>query len=148
MKDVKANISKSFIFVLAAIAVVVLVVGVPNFIRARNTPSSAPCINRLRQIDGAKQEWALENGKTSNDVPRWADLYPYLSNDFTNTWFTNGLPVCPEGLYIGQSRSTSNVFNWRTKTFISKMMLMSRWSYYGSGLWPVLSNPEERSVLI
>lgn len=89
--------SKTFIIVLAAIAAVVLAVGIPNFIRARNTPSSAPCVNRLMQIDSAKQEWALENGKTSNDVPTWGDIYPYLSSSFTNRWFTNGTPVCPEG---------------------------------------------------
>ena len=46
------------------------------------------CINNLRQIDAAKQQWALENNKTANDVPTEEDLLPYLRNDF---------PVCPSG---------------------------------------------------
>jgi len=47
------------------------------------------CINNLRQIDAAKQEWALENNRTASAVPTAQDLLPYL---------TDGLfPVCPAG---------------------------------------------------
>jgi myosin heavy subunit len=46
------------------------------------------CINNLRQIDGAKQQWALENKKTANSLPTAADLQPYIPN---------GFPVCPAG---------------------------------------------------
>jgi len=47
------------------------------------------CINNLRQIDAAKQQWALENEKTANAVPTAQDLLPY---------FRDGLfPVCPAG---------------------------------------------------
>src|SRR6266705_5770531 len=45
------------------------------------------CINNLRQIDGAKQQWALENHKTTNDMPIWEDVRPY---------FKNGI-ACPQG---------------------------------------------------
>jgi chromosome segregation ATPase len=47
------------------------------------------CINNLRQIDAAKQEWALENNKTADDIPTAQDLLPYLSNLV--------FPVCPSG---------------------------------------------------
>jgi chromosome segregation ATPase len=58
--------------------------------------SSAPavavlnaCINNLRQIDAAKQQWALENDRPANAVPTAADLLPY---------FRDGLfPACPAG---------------------------------------------------
>ena len=50
---------------------------IPNFIRARTTCCSNPCINNLRQIDGAKQQWALENSKEHGE-PNWADVRPYL----------------------------------------------------------------------
>jgi septal ring factor EnvC (AmiA/AmiB activator) len=47
------------------------------------------CINNLRQIDAAKQQWALENDKTALAVPTVQDLLPY---------FTDGVvPVCPGG---------------------------------------------------
>ena len=47
------------------------------------------CINNLRQIDAAKQQWALEKNKTTAAVPTAQDLLPY---------FTDGnFPVCPSG---------------------------------------------------
>jgi hypothetical protein len=50
------------------------------------------------QIEGAKEQWALEQSKTTNDTPTWSDLSPYIYwSGFTNRWFTNGIPVCPEG---------------------------------------------------
>ena len=47
------------------------------------------CINNLRQIDAAKQQWALENKKAADAVPTAQDLLPY---------FKDGIfPVCPSG---------------------------------------------------
>jgi DNA repair exonuclease SbcCD ATPase subunit len=45
------------------------------------------CINQLRQLDGAKQQWALEKMKTAEAVPTPQEISPYL----------NGLPKCPAG---------------------------------------------------
>jgi len=43
------------------------------------TPSSYDsCINNLRQIDGAKQQWALDHGKKTDDKVIWGDVTPYL----------------------------------------------------------------------
>jgi len=47
------------------------------------------CINNLRQLDGAKQQWALEHNKPASAIPSPQDLAPYLSN--------NTLPLCPAG---------------------------------------------------
>jgi hypothetical protein len=47
------------------------------------------CINNLRQIYIAKQQWALENNKTDDSIPTAQDLLPY---------FKDGIfPVCPSG---------------------------------------------------
>jgi hypothetical protein len=48
------------------------------------------CINNLRQLDGAKQQWALENKKPANAIPTVADIQPYLVNKGA------GL-ICPAG---------------------------------------------------
>src|SRR2546421_4545177 len=50
---------------------------------------AAACINNLRQIDGAKQQWALENKKAAEDFPAANDLAPYFKG--------NALPMCPAG---------------------------------------------------
>jgi len=52
------------------------------------------CINNLRQIDGAKQQWALENKKTANAVPTFDDLTPYFR---PGPQGASGVPVCPSG---------------------------------------------------
>ena len=47
------------------------------------------CINNLRQIDGAKQQWALEHKKPVNTLVAATDISPYLRG--------NALPTCPSG---------------------------------------------------
>jgi len=47
------------------------------------------CINNLRQIDAAKQQWALENSKTDDAIPTALELLPYLQD--------NLFPTCPSG---------------------------------------------------
>jgi len=65
-------------------------IAVPNFIKARTTAQTNFCINNLRQIDGAKQEWALENKKQETDTPTPEQLEPFLRAKF-------GTFVCPAG---------------------------------------------------
>ena len=48
-----------------------------------------PCTNNLRIIEGAKDQWALENKKTTGAAMSAEDLQPYLRNGV--------LPSCPQG---------------------------------------------------
>jgi competence protein ComGC len=71
-----------------------LAIAIPNFVKARETAQMNTCINNLRMIDAAKQEWALENNKQSTDTPTQADLI-HLKN---NQYFKNGqFPTCLAG---------------------------------------------------
>jgi hypothetical protein len=36
-------------------------IAIPNFVKARSTAQKYACISNLLQIDGAKQQWAVEN---------------------------------------------------------------------------------------
>ena len=80
----KISTSNKAGFTLVEIMIVVAIIGllaaiaIPNFVRARTTSQTNACINNLRQLDGAKQQWALENGKTSTDTPVTSDIQPYL----------------------------------------------------------------------
>jgi hypothetical protein len=47
------------------------------------------CINNLRMIDGAKQQWALEKQKPAGALLTASDLSPYMRS--------NAVPVCPAG---------------------------------------------------
>jgi len=50
------------------------------------------CINNLRRIDGAKQQWALEARKQLSDTPSWDDLKPFLPGGADAE-----VPKCPLG---------------------------------------------------
>jgi competence protein ComGC len=66
-----------------------LAIAIPNFVKARETAQTNACINNLRQIDAAKQQWALENNKKAADTPTQSDLTHFLKN---GQW-----PTCPAG---------------------------------------------------
>jgi prepilin-type N-terminal cleavage/methylation domain-containing protein len=80
-------------FTLVEIMIVVAIIGllaaiaIPNFVRARNTAQKNACINNLRQIDGGKQQWALENKRADTDTPSQDDVKVYIKN--------NIFPSCP-----------------------------------------------------
>jgi hypothetical protein len=76
--------------IIVSLGVFVIVVGaviLPTFIQGRNRSSANSCINNLRQLDGAMQQWALETGKGTDDVATWEDVRRYVKQ----------LPVCPDG---------------------------------------------------
>jgi len=83
-------------FTLIEIMIVVAIIGllaaiaIPNFVHARTTAQQNACINNLRQIDGAKQEWALENKQPSTATPVASNIQPYMGRGSTGT-----LPTCP-----------------------------------------------------
>jgi competence protein ComGC len=55
-----------------------LAIAVPNFVRARETARRNACIKNLRQLDGAIQEFALENKKQPTDPVTLNDVTSYL----------------------------------------------------------------------
>src|SRR3954467_1270715 len=61
-----------------------------GFATGRRTYPLNICIANLKQLDGAKEQWALENKMPDGSVPQWYDLVG------TNKYI-KCRPVCPSG---------------------------------------------------
>ncbi len=92
----KNKMTRASAFTLVEIMIVVAIIGllatiaIPNFVRARMKAQQNACINNLRQLDGAKQTWALENKASPMVVPTQANIQPYLGRGTAGT-----APTCP-----------------------------------------------------
>lgn len=102
----KAGFTLIEIMIVVAIIGLLAAIAIPNFVHARTTAQQNACINNLRQIDGAKQEWALENKANATSSPTSANIQPYMGRG------SNGsLPVCPldSSAGFGTSYSIQNL---------------------------------------
>jgi prepilin-type N-terminal cleavage/methylation domain-containing protein len=78
-------------FTLVEIMIVVAIIGllaalaVPGFVKARKQSQGRRIINDVRQMDGAIDQWALENGKKDGDAIDTVGAATYLKG----AWKTN-----------------------------------------------------------
>src|SRR6185369_8000741 len=94
MGDSEQRSSDSDLFmllvVIAAIGAIT-VIAIPNRIGGSHSSPANACINNLRQIDGAKNEWALEHNQTNLDtVVTEVDIKPYIKLNSKSQ-----IPGCP-----------------------------------------------------
>ena len=89
----KAGFTLVEIMIVVAIIGLLAAIAIPNFVKARATSQMNACINNLRQIDAAANEWALEKGKKTGDaIIMNTDLTPYIKLNSTSS-----IPPCPAG---------------------------------------------------
>jgi len=94
-------------FTLVEIMIVVAIIGllaaiaIPNFVRARKTSQTNACINNLRQIDGAKQQWALDTGQKTTAAPAGTYLQVYLGRGDTGSISNLYCPLSAPGALNG-----------------------------------------------
>ena len=89
-KTNKAGFTLVEIMIVVAIIGLLAAIAIPNFVKARTASQKSACIANLKQMEGAKATWALEQKKNTSDTVADSDL-------FGSTLYIINKPACPGG---------------------------------------------------
>ena len=78
------------IMIVICIMGLILAIALPAFMKSRAQARKQICIEQISQIESAKQQWGVENGKKDGDAPNDSDL-------FGTDRYIKVKPQCPGG---------------------------------------------------
>lgn len=100
MKTVEKTTRSGFtlmeIMIVVAIIGLLAAIAIPNYVNNRAKSQATACINNMRQIDSAIQQFSMENGKKAGDTITYpGDITPYIKLNSNSS-----IPSCPaQGIY-------------------------------------------------
>lgn len=102
-------------FTLVEIMIVVAIIGllaaiaIPSFMRARTTSQKNACINNLRQIEAAKDQYALESGLTNYAPVADSDSAAFTILVGVVDGYIKAFPICPASTNIAEDTKTADM---------------------------------------
>lgn len=73
--------------IVVAIIGLLALMAMPSFYLARVNSQRSICMNNMRKIEAAKDQWAIEHDENTGVVITWTEVLPYLKTQ----------PMCPAG---------------------------------------------------
>jgi type II secretory pathway pseudopilin PulG len=119
------------IMIVVAIIALLAAIAVPNFLRARKRSQATRCLEDLRIIDSACDQYAIENNKSTGDTVNWTDVQAYLKNGSV-LYNSNGTDLFGDFYGNSASFSVDNIPKLSSTTFgkLSDVAPLSFWSPY------------------
>ncbi len=82
----KAGFTLVEIMIVVAIIGLLAAIGIPSFMKAREKSLQSTKEANIKQIEGAIEQWALDNGATTNSAVSWDNIAPYLKDQDINAY--------------------------------------------------------------
>jgi prepilin-type N-terminal cleavage/methylation domain-containing protein len=122
------------IMIVVAIIALLAAIAVPSFLRARKRSQATATLETLRMLDGAKDQYAIENGKSTSTTPAWSDLAAYVKSGSTLYFALSGNSAPNDALGFSFTMNpidTPPQVNSQTKAALSDVLTNAQ-DFWGS----------------
>ena len=118
------------IMIVVAIIALLAAIAVPNFLRARKRSQAARCLEDLRIIDSAIDQYAIENNKSGGAGCNWTDIQSYVKNGSV-IYNSNGADLLGN-TYSGGTFSVDSIPKLSSASYVklSDVAPLAFWSPY------------------
>ncbi len=116
------------IMIVVAIIALLAAIAVPNFLRSRKRSQATQVLEDLRIIDGAIDQYAIENNKSNGNAVVWTDIQAYVKTG-TRLYSSGGLDILGNAFTIPTVENSPKV-NAATFGSLSDVAPSSFWSPY------------------
>lgn len=100
------------IMIVVAIIGIIISIAIPGFLRAREVSRSRACQENLAKLEGAKEQYALENNIDPTNTPTWDKL-------IGNTLYIKRTPMCPGGgVYVINNLNSVPTCSYNAPTWL------------------------------